>query len=677
MVGAAAESEDTASLARIIGQWSTYNSGEGDANTADEKENVLYSMFSAFALFVGIHIKRSVKRPKTRARTKARVTRSSSAAVHRLLLPSAKSDYKLDGFDEHFKVDSLLTPCEPDVAVEPQDVKSCHDVFAFAEFKKNTANLDDALNQLILYSRAIYMKQHHRRFAWALAGCAKQMYACVLLHDAVLVSPAMDIATPTGRKQLIGLFVNWSLCEEHQLGYDPTIRYDSDRDLWTIDCFDDQEDSGAPHQYSIEYVLFPADNLLGRHTRCFVASPLSGDSDGPRQVVIKDSWAAARSTDDDDDRSEIKLLGKIKDTLASKNVDFLYPEMVHGGHVRFMINGNVVVDTTDSIFNLFGTSRLEPPDMDYQESLQTNSAASGNDADLWKQQYLRAHRRIVLTPIGKHIKQVKDQTELIVVLADAMRCHSAVNRHCNILHRDISTNNILAVDVPDSLPRGLLIDFDYGLATGTVRKGSQPECLGTLPFMSIGNLTNSDTRRTALDDWESLLYLVCWTATVGITSEDRKDTQEKREKEMEENPFYIEPPIFNWKRGTPIDIARQKFSHMDTAGDFKLYILGKFWPRYRGLKMLAKELHKALFLHKGCEGAVVRMVYPEYNAFDWDMPSSEAEANSKLYNPLAMRLEHEKDIINGLETVMERFHKRAYDLYTLKQKRNESVDTAN
>ncbi|KAJ2800769.1 hypothetical protein H4R20_003939, partial [Coemansia guatemalensis] len=248
---------------------------------------------------------------------------------------------------------------------------------------------------------------------------------------------------------------------------------------------------------------------------------------------------------DDDNCSKIKLLGKIKDTLASKNGDFLYPEMVHGGYVHFMMNVIEEADTTNSIFNLFGTSRLEPPDMDYQESLQTNTAASDSDADRWKQQYLCARRQIVLTPIGKHIKQVKAQAKLILVLADAMRCHSAVNKDCDILHRDISTNNILAVDVRDSLPRGLLIDFDYGLATGTVRKGSRPERSETLPFMSIGNLAYIDTRCTALDNWESLLYLVCWTATIGIISKNRKDTQERREKELEENLFYIVTPSYD------------------------------------------------------------------------------------------------------------------------------------
>ncbi|KAJ1866935.1 hypothetical protein LPJ55_005985, partial [Coemansia sp. RSA 990] len=41
--------------------------------------------------------------------------------------------------------------------------------------------------------------------------------------------------------------------------------------------------------------------------------------------------------------------------------------------------------------------------------------------------------------------------------------------------------------------------------------------------MSIANLENLDMDRTALDDWESLLYVVCWVATYGVVSEDRRD----------------------------------------------------------------------------------------------------------------------------------------------------------
>ncbi|KAJ1720463.1 hypothetical protein LPJ53_004914, partial [Coemansia erecta] len=91
------------------------------------------------------------------------------------------------------------------------------------------------------------------------------------------------------------------------------------------------------------------------------------------------------------------------------------------------------------------------------------------------------------------IKTVKNEEELIIVLAEAMRCHSSLVNDCGILHRDISTNNILVVrDNGDSsaTPHGLLIDFDFAIKVDNTERKARAERSGTLPFMSIANLLN-------------------------------------------------------------------------------------------------------------------------------------------------------------------------------------------
>ncbi|KAJ2804637.1 hypothetical protein H4R20_002427, partial [Coemansia guatemalensis] len=195
--------------------------------------------------------------------------------------------------------------------------------------------------------------------------------------------------------------------------------------------------------------------------------------------------------------------------------------MLHGGHVRFMVDGEMRIDTTDTIFKLLNAERVDRSEIEEPESQEPPLQHDNDDVFShthgstsepkrnWRCQPLCAHRHIVMTPVCRHIHLVKSQEELIIVFADAMRCHSSVHRHCGILHRDISENNILMVGGDNDDPvQGLLIDYDYSMPLDSENAGRRPGRSGTLPYMSIGNIENNDTQHTALDDWESLLYLI-------------------------------------------------------------------------------------------------------------------------------------------------------------------------
>ncbi|KAJ2209974.1 hypothetical protein EV179_006480, partial [Coemansia sp. RSA 487] len=134
-------------------------------------------------------------------------------------------------------------------------------------------------------------------------------------------------------------------------------------------------------------------------------------------------------------------------------------------------------------------------------------------------------------PVGEPLKMTKSFDELVAVCADAMRCHNAILQHCGILHRDISDNNILVVRMEGRV-RGLLIDFDNAI-TLTEQSKTRPERTGTFPYMSINNLLNSTgpdaVPRTALDDWESLLYILCYYATIGLKSIGRRSDAEMKQ----------------------------------------------------------------------------------------------------------------------------------------------------
>ncbi|PIA12707.1 hypothetical protein COEREDRAFT_12331 [Coemansia reversa NRRL 1564] len=167
-----------------------------------------------------------------------------------------------------------------------------------------------------------------------------------------------------------------------------------------------------------------------------------------------------------------------------------------------------------------------------------------------------------------------------------MAAHTAIVKRCGILHRDISLQNILIHRMPSSEVKGMLIDFDYAVYITDLKWEQQPDRTGTPPYMSIGNLENSNVPRTSLDDWESLIYILCWLGTIGVNSANQNF-----------NKFENTLPIGGWRSGDAKACASQKRLHLRTADNFKHTILEHFIAHqdYYFLVRVVKELYTTLF----------------------------------------------------------------------------------
>ncbi|KAJ1726096.1 hypothetical protein LPJ72_006450, partial [Coemansia sp. Benny D160-2] len=66
-----------------------------------------------------------------------------------------------------------------------------------------------------------------------------------------------------------------------------------------------------------------------------------------------------------------------------------------------------------------------------------------------------------------------------------------------------------------------------------------------------------DIDRTVLDDWESLLYLVCWLGTYGINKSNQRDDSD------------ADIPIKRWRDGSSIKIALDKRNNLSSAEAFE------------------------------------------------------------------------------------------------------------
>ncbi|KAJ2755583.1 hypothetical protein H4S06_003406, partial [Coemansia sp. BCRC 34490] len=160
------------------------------------------------------------------------------------------------------------------------------------------------------------------------------------------------------------------------------------------------------------------------------------------------------------------------------------PMLVAGSPVHLDGEGAAVDDTTDSILRKL--------------SQELRLAGNGLTDSCYY-----SHNRMAMTPTSKHLRDIPSIPDLILVMHDAFRAHKAVFDNCNILHWDISENNILFWHDADGNIHGMLIDFDNAADSKAAKHNYRPICTGTLPFMSVNNLRQADVPHTPVDDMES------------------------------------------------------------------------------------------------------------------------------------------------------------------------------
>ncbi|KAJ1860175.1 hypothetical protein LPJ78_005918, partial [Coemansia sp. RSA 989] len=223
------------------------------------------------------------------------------------------------------------------------------------------------------------------------------------------------------------------------------------------------------------------------------------------KVLIKDSWSYLgrhQIQERSGELGEIAFLTKINQ-MVDEHPEFAgtVPRLEDGGIVRLDVNGHLAIDSVETVLG------------DLCRHLPKHSS-----------DYAYTHVRLAMTPVGTRLRELRSVAELVVVISDALQAHKAVLDHCQILHRDISENNIMFTRSGNKVC-GMLIDFDNAVDANAARNRSGPVCTGTLPFMSVNNLRKAKVARTAVDDMESVLYLLIWLGVWGITTEHRKQTR--------------------------------------------------------------------------------------------------------------------------------------------------------
>jgi serine/threonine protein kinase len=163
----------------------------------------------------------------------------------------------------------------------------------------------------------------------------------------------------------------------------------------------------------------------------------------------------------------------------------------------------------------------------------------------------RIFRCLVVYPAGRAIHDFDRNVpslpaikELLEALHDAIKAHRSLYLVDNILHRDISENNIIMTD-PEKADgfKGMLIDLDLAKEVDIGRSGARHRT-GTMEFMAIEVLLGYS--HTYRHDLESFFYVLIWQcARRGWGKEWPKDSL-----------------LTKWYTGSYREIANAKFGNM-------------------------------------------------------------------------------------------------------------------
>ncbi|KAJ2853871.1 hypothetical protein GGI22_004701, partial [Coemansia erecta] len=495
----------------------------------------------------------------------------------RLILPFDKTDTRPIDSEHDWRVDVALRCASPVDDRHANSITKCpainnlegsedrpdlENTFAYIELKYSHNELASAYAQLCRYSQELYIVQHNRRFIWGMVMCGSAVQACIFGPNCAVSSPTMNFAAIPGRKQLIQLLTHMAFCKERDLGYDPTVSYDyTSRCLKIKAC----SNKGVEKIFYSREVILCAQRMFGRHTRCFKATPNKplplplDDESGTESyesmgcdTIIKDAWVEAPEEAMEDSRDEVKHMETITADLDGVDtVRDMYPKLsseCSSGRVHLKSPGSE--DWYEDTFKtVLGKSVWE----------QLRKAAKKKSG---KDLALRVHKRVFTHGIGSPIKFVESVPELIIVAADVMRCHSEIVSKCSILHRDLSMGNMLVRRDSSGAAHGMIIDFDHAISMGSRDGAPRAERSGTMQFMSCRNLESSQLHPSPLDDWESMLYILCWAGTFGWstnTSPPDKATGKPLSRRID-----------GWLNGTSlVNVAKAKRADLNSADNFR------------------------------------------------------------------------------------------------------------
>jgi hypothetical protein len=438
------------------------------------------------------------------------------------------------------------------------------------------------LLQLTRYMRGVFADQPTRRFVHGFTLCAFTMELWVFDRSGPYSSGPFDIhANPDKFARAI---IGYATMDNDAMGLDTFIQREDSHRYVTLDDAD-----GNQTRIRLGRPMVRQKAVVCRGTTCFETrnsqvAKFSWASDKGqlevRQLVLAEQrgvQGVARVVA----HRQIGTIAELREGLDFQERHRFRNEDAHLDSPTVLSGSKRKSSSNHTSDSVSGSKRWRSGNQKLSSQLSTGNAKPSlytPTDDLWEN---RIYSCLVISPAGRVVSEFTTVTELLESLRDAIKAHQSLYTKGNILHRDISTNNII-ITKPEASGgfKGMLIDLDLAKERGSGPSGARHQT-GTMQFMAVEVLRKTD--HTYRHDLESFFYVLIWLCARFSWNNGFAGGPKPPKESL----------LRKWEIGIFNDIADAKEGHM-TVSSLKR-IMGEFPEILDILKPLCLKIRKILF----------------------------------------------------------------------------------
>ncbi|KAG6084752.1 hypothetical protein E4U16_001117 [Claviceps sp. LM84 group G4] len=465
-------------------------------------------------------------------------------------------------------------------------------VLVVGEQKKSydTSRFKADFLQLTRYVRSVFADQPTRRFAHAFSLCASKMELWVFDRSGAYSSGIFDIHDEPDK--LARALVGYAIMDDDLMGLDTFVeRQDGHRYVTLVDASDKET------RLRLDKAMVRQKAIVCRGTTCYETQ----DSH-----VAKFSWASDKRKLEVEQLKLAEAMGvegvarvvahRRITTIAEmrEGLQFSAAHRFRGEDVHFDDPSTTTSTSSKRKSSSHHTSDDASASKRRRSTGQKSKLATvlndqlpiGNTKpslytpgeDLWEN---RIYSCLVVSPAGRVISEFRSLKELLESERDAIKAHQSLYVKGKILHRDISSNNIIITN-PETADgfKGMLIDLDLAKVRDSGPSGARHQT-GTMQFMAVEVLRKTD--HTYRHDLESFFFVLLWMCARQAWSNGFAGEQKPPKDSL----------LRKWEIGSFKDIADAKEGHM-TVNSLER-IMGEFPEALDVVKPLCFGLRTILF----------------------------------------------------------------------------------